>query len=141
MPPWQRVGGPRVARNEADVACRRARLRGRRPRVHERRGISQVVGDDPEAHPSGHAVGAMIATPPESMPTFDHADAAFAADAPPLAAPKPRLPFIRTPRVRLRAAAWQHHASYPSVRGRVFIPRGAEAPIPGRQVGARPKMA
>ena len=54
-----------------------------------------------------HAVGAMVATASQSMSSFEHTDAAFAADAPALAATEPALAFVRAPRRRIsgRAAA------------------------------------
>ena len=77
---------------------------------------------------------AMVATASQSMPSFDHADAPFAADAPALPAPKPALPFIRASRRRLRPAPRQDDASHAAVGGRLFVGRGAEAAIAGRQI-------
>ena len=65
----------------------------------------QIVGDDAEPDPAVHAVGAMVATAAQAMTSFEHTDAAFAADAPALPATEPSLPFMRAPRRRLRAAA------------------------------------
>ena len=60
-----------------------ARLCGR-ARLQESGGVHQIVGDDSEADPAIHAVGASIATAAKSMSSFEHTDAPFAPDAPAL---------------------------------------------------------
>jgi hypothetical protein len=54
------------------------------PRICEGGDVHQIVGDDTETDPTVHAVFTMVTTAVESMPAFQHTDAAFAADAPPL---------------------------------------------------------
>lgn len=49
------------------------------PRVQERRGAHEVIGNDAEADPASSAIRAMVATAPQAVPSFDHTDAAFAA--------------------------------------------------------------
>src|SRR5687768_13947501 len=87
-PYWLGSGGGLAVRSH-HFACS---LRGG-PRIQERRAAHQVVGNDPEADPSGRAVRPVISTAPQAMSPFDHTDAAFAADAPALATAKPSLPF------------------------------------------------
>ena len=81
-----------------------------------------------------HAVDAMIATASESMSPFDHTDAPFAPHAPPLAASKPRLAFIRTSGRRFRPAPRQDHPADAAVGRRLFIGGGAEAAIAGGEM-------
>jgi hypothetical protein len=45
------------------------------------------------------------------MSTFEHADSAFASDAPPLATSKPTLPFMRATGRCFAAGLRQHHPS------------------------------
>src|SRR3989442_2186467 len=87
------------------------------PRICERRDVYQIVSDHPEADPAVHAVDAMVATAAQAMATFEHTDAAFAPDAPALAAAEPVLALIGTPRGRLGAATRQDHASDTAVGG------------------------
>src|SRR5258707_7425001 len=87
----------------------------------ERRDVHQIVGDHPEADPAVHAVDAMVATAAQAMATFEHTDAAFAPDAPALAAAEPVLALIGPPRRRLRAATRQDHASDTPSRGSLFV--------------------
>src|SRR6266545_5718006 len=76
----------------------------------------------------------MIATAAQAMATFEHTDAAFAPDAPALAAAEPVLALIGPPRRRLRAATRQDHASdTPSRRG-LFVGRRAEPTITSGQI-------
>ena len=91
------------------------------PRGGEGRDVHQVVGDDPEADPAVHAVFAMVATAVESVSAFEHTDAAFTADAPPLSATEPALAFVGVPRRRLRATTRQHHAADTAIRRRLFV--------------------
>ena len=76
----------------------------------------------------------MVATAVESVSPFEHTDAAFAADAPPLPATEPALVFIRASRGRLRAAPRQDHAPDASVRGGPFVGGRAEAAIGSRDI-------
>src|SRR5258706_12639360 len=104
------------------------------PRWCEGRDVHQIVGDDPEADPAVHAVFTMVATAVESVSAFEHTDAAFAADAPPLTPTEPALAFVRVPRRRLRATTRQYDSADATVRRRLFIGRRAEAAIAGRQI-------
>src|SRR5262245_42312175 len=79
------------------------------------RGAHQVIGDHAESDPAVHAIEAMVATPVESMPSFQNANAAFRADTPPLPATEPPLTFIGLPRWRLRAAPRQDHTSHAAI--------------------------
>ena len=89
----------------------------------ERRDVHQIVGDHREADPAVHAVDAMVATAAQAVATFEHTDAAFASDAPALAAAKPVLTLIGAPRGGLGAATRQDHASDPAVGGGLFVGR------------------
>jgi len=100
----------------------------------ERRDVHQIVGDHPEADPAVYALDAMVATAAQAMATFEHTDAAFRADAPPLAATEPALVFIRAARRRFRASARQDHTSNATLDGGSFITSGCESPITGGQV-------
>jgi len=71
----------------------------------------------------------MVATAPQAVPLFDHTDAAFAADAPALAAPKPSLSLMGAPRRRFAARPGQDDASDAARHGRVFILGRGEAAI------------
>ena len=110
------------------------------PRVREGRGVHQIVRDDAEADPAVHAVGAMVATATESMSTFEHTDAAFAADAPALSATEPALAFIRAPRRRLRAAPRQAPPVGRRGRRRLFVGAELKPRSPAARSGARPKI-
>src|SRR4051794_1307929 len=79
------------------------------PRIHKGRGVHEIVGDDAESHPASDAIGAMVPTASQTMPSLEHADAAFAANAPALAAPKPALPLMRAPRRRFPTWSRQDH--------------------------------
>ena len=81
-----------------------------------------------------HAVFTMVATAVESVPAFEHTDAAFTADAPALPATEPALAFIRASRGRLRTSPRQDHPSDATVGGGLFIARGCESTITGGQV-------
>src|SRR6266550_200614 len=105
-----------------------------RPRIHKGCGVDQIVGDDPEPDPSSHAVGTMVATAPESMSAFNHADATFTSDAPALTAPEPGLAFIRASRRRLRPSPRQDHSSDATVDGGFFIASRCESAITCGQV-------
>jgi hypothetical protein len=63
----------------------------------------------------------MVATAVESMSAFQHTDAPFAADAPPLSPTEPALVFVRAPSGRLRATTRQHHSADAAVRRGVFV--------------------
>src|SRR5258708_11851583 len=104
------------------------------PRPCEGGDVHEIVGDHAEADPAVHAVDAMIATAAQAMATFEHTDATFTADAPPLPATEPALTFERAPRWRLRATARQHHATDAAAGRGLFIGRGAEAPIAGGEI-------
>src|SRR5438105_4413369 len=82
------------------------------PRVCEGRDVHQIVGDDAEADPSMHAVDAMVATAAQTVSTFEHTDAAFAPDAPPLSTAEPALTLKGTSRGRFRATPRQDDASH-----------------------------
>jgi hypothetical protein len=49
----------------------------------------------------------MVTAAVESVPPFEHTDATFIANAPPLSATEPALVFVRVPRRRLRATTRQ----------------------------------
>ena len=91
------------------------------PRVQEGRGAHQIVGDDAEPDPASDAVRAMVATASQAMPTFEHTDAAFAPDAPALAAAEPALSFMRASRRRFAPGRGKITRRTPRVSGRVFI--------------------
>src|SRR5260370_40653841 len=77
---------------------------GNGPRPCEGGDGHEIVGDHAEADPAVHAVDPMIATAAQAMATFEHTDAAFAPDAPALAAAEPGLAVIGPPRRRLSDA-------------------------------------
>src|SRR5258706_8329773 len=104
------------------------------PRWCEGRDVHQIVGDDPEADPAVHAIFAMVATAVESVSAFEHTDAAFAADAPPLTPTEPALALVRVPRLGLLAAPRQYDPADAAVRRGLFIGRRAETAIAGRQI-------
>src|SRR4029453_17206801 len=98
------------------------------------RGAHEVIGDHPETYPSTDAVGPAVATTPETMSTFDHANAAFAPHAPALPAAEPSLSFMGAPRWRFAAWPGQDDASDAAHHGGLFIRRGGKAAIARRQV-------
>src|SRR5271157_5322106 len=53
--------------------------------------VNEVVGDDPEPHPSPHPVGPMVAATCQPVPPLDHAGPAFTSRAPLLASLEPAL--------------------------------------------------
>src|SRR5271157_1225746 len=53
--------------------------------------VNEVVGDDPQSHPSPHPVGPVVAATRQPVPPLDHADPAFTSRAPFLAPPEPAL--------------------------------------------------
>src|SRR5271157_5383300 len=53
--------------------------------------VNEVVGDDPEPHPSLHSIGPVVAATCQPVPPLDHADPAFTSRAPFLAPPEPAL--------------------------------------------------
>ena len=106
----------------------------RRPRLCEGRDVHQIVGNDPEPDPAVHAIFAMVATAIESVSAFEHTDAAFTADAPPLPPTEPALALVRAPRRRLRATPRQDDSADAAIGRRLFIGRRAEAAIAGRQI-------
>ena len=81
-----------------------------------------------------HPFFAMVATAVESVSAFEHTDAAFTADAPPLPATEPALAFIRASRGRFGAAPRQDHTSDATVDGGFFIASGCESAITGGQI-------
>jgi hypothetical protein len=91
------------------------------PRVQERRRAHQVIGNHAEPDPPSGAVRASIATAPQAMAPFDDADAAFAADAPPLPAAEPSLSFVRPSRRSLAARSRQDDPSHPALRRGLFV--------------------
>src|SRR5262245_22888569 len=54
----------------------------------------QVIGEHPQPHPPLHPAGASVATPPQSVTTFQCADASFAACAPAQSCARARLPRL-----------------------------------------------
>src|SRR5215211_4368439 len=76
----------------------------------------------------------MIATAAQAMATFEHADAAFAADAPPLPATEPALTFIRAPWRGLRPASGQDHTAHATFSRCVFVGRRTAAAIARGQI-------
>lgn len=102
--------------------------------MQERRGAHQVIRNDAEADPSSRAVRAVIATAPQAVPSFDHADAAFAADAPALSAPKPSLSFMRAPRRRFPSGPRPDDASHAPLHGRVFVLGRGKVSVAGGDV-------
>jgi hypothetical protein len=99
------------------------------PRVQERRGAHEVIGNDAEADPASGTFRAMVATAPQAVPSFDHTDAAFAPDAPALSAPEPSLSFIGAPRRCLSPRARQDDPSHAAARRRLFIGSRRESAI------------
>src|SRR5258708_32339710 len=82
----------------------------------------------------------MIATAAETMATFEHTDAAFAADAPTLAATKPALPLIRASRWCLSSGSRQHDTTDATSERPVFVCGGRKAPPGGADIwGPRKK--
>src|SRR4029453_5728089 len=63
------------------------------------------------------------------MPSFDHADASFAAHAPALPTPEPSLPLMGAPRWRFSSGPRQDDALYSPHNGRLFVLRRREPPI------------
>ena len=110
------------------------------PRLCECRDVHQIVGDDTEADPSVHAVFAMVAAAVESVSAFEHTDAAFTADTPPLSPTEPALAFVRASRRRLGATTREHHSANAPFGRRPFVRRRTEAAILGSEIGARPKI-
>src|SRR5271157_4387657 len=53
--------------------------------------VNEVVGDDPEPHPSLHSIGPVVAATRQPVPPLDHADPAFTSRAPLLASLEPPL--------------------------------------------------
>src|SRR5271157_3283881 len=53
--------------------------------------VNEVVGDDPEPHPSPHPVGPMVAATCQPVPPLEHADPDFTSRAPLLASLEPAL--------------------------------------------------
>ena len=113
------------------------RVSAGRPLVHKRRRASQVIGDDAEADPSSRAISASIATAPQPMASFDHADATFAANAPPLSATKPALALMRAPRVSFAARSRQDDPPHTPRDRRCFVGSRRESPIARRDVTPR----
>jgi hypothetical protein len=105
------------------------------PRVCEGRRAHQVIRNHAEPDPPSGAVSASIATAPQAMPSFDHTDAAFAADAPPLPSTKPALTFMRPPRGCFAARPRQDDPSHPAGDRRGFIGGRCESTIARRDVG------
>ena len=60
------------------------------PHPGEGRDVHQIVRDDAQADPAVHAGDAMVATAAQTVATFEHTDATFAADAPALSTAEPR---------------------------------------------------
>src|SRR5271165_296609 len=59
--------------------------------------VDEVIGDDPESHPSPHSVGSVVAATRQPMPPLDHADSAFTSRAPLLASLEPALLLQSSP--------------------------------------------
>src|SRR5271167_2622698 len=53
--------------------------------------VNEVVGDDPQSHPSLHSIGPVVAATRQPVPPLDHADPAFTSRAPLLASLEPAL--------------------------------------------------
>src|SRR5271157_572594 len=53
--------------------------------------VDEVIGDDPQPHPSPHSVGSVVAATRQPVPPLDHADPAFTSGAPLLAPLEPAL--------------------------------------------------
>src|SRR5437868_11671593 len=59
--------------------------------LHRAADVEEIVGDHAEPDPALHSGIALVAAAVEPVPSFDHADAAFASGAPFLAAAEPAL--------------------------------------------------
>jgi hypothetical protein len=104
------------------------------PRVQERSGAHQVIRNDAETDPAGHAVCVSIETSSQTMPSFDHTDASFAADTPALSAPEPALPLVDAPSWCFPPRPGQDDPSHPAGDRRLFVLRRRESPIAGREL-------
>src|SRR5215467_46212 len=73
----------------------------------------QIIGEHPQPHPPLHPADASVATPPQSVTTFQCADASFAACA-------PAQSSARRARARLPRLARQDDVPDPAVRRRAL---------------------
>ena len=103
-------------------------------RVQEGRGAHQIVCNDTEPDPASGAVRAMIPTASQAMPSLEHTDTAFAADAPALSAAKPPLSLIGAPRRGFPTGPRQHDAADAARQRRVFILGRGEAAVRRREI-------
>jgi hypothetical protein len=87
--------------------------------------LTKLFAMTPRPNPAIHPIEAMIGRAVESMSSFQNADAAFAADAPPLPATKPSLALKGPSRRRFRSAPGQDEASNVENDRRLFVARGA----------------
>src|SRR5262245_22146979 len=89
----------------------------------------QVIGEHPQPHPPLHPAGASVATPPQSVTTFQCADASFAACAPAQSCARRARPRLaRLPGGARRAAG----PATTSLRGAVVAPASEAAASDGK---------
>src|SRR5271157_1122095 len=74
--------------------------------------VDEVIGDDPESHPSPHSVGSVVAATRQPMPPLDHADSAFTSRAPLLASLEPALLLQSSPFWAAGATVGDRHVLY-----------------------------
>src|SRR5437879_2237602 len=87
----------------------------------------QVIGEHSQPDPPLHPAGAAVAAPPQSMSTFQCADASFAASA-------PAQSCARSARARLPRLAGQDDVPDAAVRCRAFITSRREAAVGDREL-------
>ncbi len=110
-------------------------------RVHERGRAHQVIGNHTEADPPRRTVRAPIATAPQAMSSFDHADAAFAADAPQLPSTKPPLALIRPAHRCLRPGRGKMTRRTPRAIAAASLPADENPRSPAAMSGGRSNIA
>ena len=96
--------------------------------------LTKLLAMTPKPNHRAVPCAAVIATAPQTVPSFDHTDPAFAPDAPALASAKPSLSFVCASCRRLPSWSGQDHASDAAPHGGVFILRRGKAAIARRDV-------
>jgi len=96
--------------------------------------VDHIICDNSEADPPLHTLSALVSRPIQSMPPFEHADAAFATGAPLLGFLEPALLLFLLPFLAFGGTAGNSHSFHTEIFGRGLIGAGEETRVGSHQV-------
>src|SRR5439155_6603323 len=88
----------------------------------------QIIGDDPEPHPTLHPALAAVPAAPQAMTALERADSSFTSCS-------PAERHAGTPRASFAGLAWEHDVPDSALVRRAFIRRRGKAAIGDRELG------